>query len=95
MDTNTEAPKADPTRDRLSSPQDVRVQLSVVLARKELPMRDILNMARGSVIPFDRRVGAPVDLFINNRLVARGEIQISDTGSLEIQINEVATAAGE
>ena len=55
---------------------DVSVNVSVELGQCEMTMRDILQLAPGSVVQLDRAANAPVDLFVNQRLIARGEIVV-------------------
>jgi flagellar motor switch protein FliN/FliY len=56
-------------------------------------MAALFNLSRGSVIEFDKKVGEPVDLLANERLIARGEIQITDDGRLSISITEIVSSA--
>ncbi len=55
---------------------DVPVKLSVELGSCVLPMREVLQLAVGSVIQLDKVAEAPVDLFVNQKLVARGEVVV-------------------
>jgi flagellar motor switch protein FliN len=58
----------------LSVVQDISVRVSVVLGTTDLPVRQLLKLGRGAVVELNRRVGDPVDIYINDRLVARGEM---------------------
>lgn len=62
--------------ERLKAVYDVPVQVSAVLGRAQLPVNQLLKLGRGAVVELDRKVGEPVEIFVNNRLVARGEIII-------------------
>lgn len=53
---------------------DVPVRISVVLGRTKMPVSQLLKMNIGTVIELDRQVGEAVEIFVNDRLVARGEI---------------------
>ena len=53
---------------------DVPVRVSVVLGRTKMPVSGLLKLDTGTVIELDRQVGEAVEIFINDRLVARGEI---------------------
>ena len=55
---------------------DVPVSLSVELGTTQLPMKDVLELGEGSVITLDKEADAPVELFINGRLIARGEVVV-------------------
>jgi flagellar motor switch protein FliN/FliY len=53
---------------------DVPVQVSAVLGRTRMDIGDLLKLGPGAVLELDRRVGEAIDIYINNRLVARGEV---------------------
>lgn len=55
---------------------DVPVGLTVELGSCNLPMRDVLNLNVGSVVQLDKGADAPVELRVNNKLVARGEVVV-------------------
>lgn len=55
---------------------DIPVQVSVELGACQMPMRDVLALKPGSVVALDRLADAPVDLFVNDKLVARGEVVV-------------------
>jgi len=57
---------------------DITMGLTVELGRSEMPLKDILKLTKGSVIELDRLSGEPVDLFVNNKLIARGEVVVID-----------------
>ncbi|WP_342360427.1 flagellar motor switch protein FliN [Terrarubrum flagellatum] len=53
---------------------DVPVTVSAVLGRTRMPVGDLLKLEPGSVLDLDRSVGEAIDIYVNNRLVARGEV---------------------
>jgi flagellar motor switch protein FliN len=53
---------------------DVNVNLSLEIGRTQITIRDLLKLAPGSVVEFDRPAGDPLDVLVNNRLVAHGEV---------------------
>lgn len=57
---------------------DVPVKVQAVLGKSSMEVNQLLKLSPGSVIELDRRVGEAVDIFVNNRLVARGEVVIVD-----------------
>ena len=57
---------------------DVPVNISAVLGRSTLSVAALLQLAQGSVLELDRKVGEAIDIYVNNRLVARGEVVIVD-----------------
>ena len=57
---------------------DVKVKLSVELGACQMPMRDALQLNPGSVVKLDKAAQAPVDLYANQKRIARGEIVVVD-----------------
>jgi flagellar motor switch protein FliN len=73
--------------------RDVELQARLELGRARLPVRDLLALGPGAVVELDRLVGDPVDLFVNDRLVARGEIVVAG-GSFALKVTEVLPPDG-
>ncbi|HBR37021.1 MAG TPA: flagellar motor switch protein, partial [Sulfitobacter pontiacus] len=61
----------------------------VVLGRSRMPISELLNLTKGSVIELDRRVGEPVDIMINDRMVARGDLVRVQGDSLGVALREI------
>jgi flagellar motor switch protein FliN/FliY len=57
---------------------DVPVNISAVLGRAHLSVAQLLKLGQGSVLELDRKVGEAIDVYVNNRLVARGEVVVVD-----------------
>ena len=55
---------------------DVPVNIKAVLGRATMDVASLLKLSRGSLIELDRRVGEAIDIYVNNRLVARGELVV-------------------
>jgi flagellar motor switch protein FliN/FliY len=55
---------------------DIPVELSVELGTCSLPMRQVLQLEPGSIVQLDRTADAPVDVYVNHKLVARGEVVV-------------------
>jgi flagellar motor switch protein FliN len=72
---------------------DVKVRLSVELGRTELPIRDVVNIGRGSIIELDGTPGTPLDVRVNGVLVGRGEIVVIDEERLGLRFIEVVNPA--
>jgi flagellar motor switch protein FliN len=73
LDTTGERSAAD-----LAAVYDVPVNIQAVLGRAHLEVASLLRLTRGSVIELDRKVGEAIDIYVNNRLVARGEVVVVD-----------------
>ena len=57
---------------------DVPVNISAVLGKASLSVAQLLKLGAGSILELDRKVGEAIDIYVNNRLVARGEVVIVD-----------------
>src|SRR3546814_1614558 len=55
---------------------DVPVRVQAVLGRAQMEVNDLIKLTPGAVLSLDRRVGEAVDIYVNDRLVARGEVEI-------------------
>jgi flagellar motor switch protein FliN/FliY len=56
--------------------RDVEMDLRIELGRTHMYLEDVLRLRRGSVVPLDKMAGDPVDVFVNGRLIARGEVLV-------------------
>lgn len=74
----------------------VPIEVIVSVGRARPLVRDLLRLDRDAILPLDRRVDDPVELFIGDRLIARGELQEADDGSgqLTVRLTEVASPGG-
>jgi flagellar motor switch protein FliN/FliY len=69
----------------------IPITVKIVLGSATMPVADLAKLGRGAVIPLDRRVGEPVDVVVNGRIVARGEVVVTDddTSRFGIALTEV------
>jgi flagellar motor switch protein FliN/FliY len=67
-----------PSARELEAVYDVPVQISAVLGRATMHVSQLLKLGRGAVVELDRKVGEAIDIYVNNRLVARGEVVVVD-----------------
>lgn len=74
---------------RMSALSNVPVEIQVVLGTARMSIGNILNLGRGAVVEIDRKVGEQVDIQINHRPVARGEIIIVDEDRLGVTLTEI------
>ena len=77
-DAPAPGPAARPSVSSLEAVYGVPVQVAAVLGRATMPVSQLLRLGRGAVVTLDRKVGEPVDVYVNNRLVARGEVVVVD-----------------
>lgn len=60
----------------LDAVYDIPVQVSAVLGKAEMQVSQLLKLGRGAVVELDRKIGEAIDIYVNNRLVARGEVVV-------------------
>ena len=60
------------------SGDEITVDISVTLGTADLRVQQLLKLGRGAVVELDRKLGEAVDIYVNNRLVARGEVGVVD-----------------
>ena len=75
----------------LDAVSGIPVRVSAVLGRTSMSVDTVLKLGRGAVIELDRKVGEPVDVYLNDRLVARGEVVVVDD-MLGITMTEIIKA---
>jgi flagellar motor switch protein FliN/FliY len=71
---------------------DVPVRISVILGRTKMPVASLLKMDVGTVVELDRQVGEAIEIYVNDRLVARGEIVLVEN-RLGVTMTEIIKAA--
>jgi flagellar motor switch protein FliN/FliY len=75
QELTSEAPSALPPG-RLDMVLDIPIQLTVELGRTRIPIRNLLQLAQGSVVELDRLAGEPLDVLVNGCLIAQGEVVV-------------------
>jgi flagellar motor switch protein FliN/FliY len=86
----------DEPSERTSILGQVPIEITISVGRARPMVRDLLRLGRDAVLPLDRRVDDPVELFIGDRLIARGELQELDgaqAGYLGVRLTEVIPPA--
>ncbi len=70
-------PETPPTNaNELEAVYDIPVQVSAVLGKSTMRVSQLLKLGRGAVVELDRKVGEAIDIYVNDRLVARGEVVV-------------------
>ncbi|KMO40512.1 flagellar motor switch protein FliN [Methylobacterium variabile] len=88
-----DAPVAAKSAADLEQVFDVPVMVSAVLGSSRMPIGDLLRLGPGTVLELDRKVGEAIDIFVNNRLVARGEVVLVEE-RLGVTMTEIVKAEG-
>ena len=74
--------------------RDVDLNVKIELGRSRMVVEDVLKLAEGSVVELDKLAGDPVDVFVNDRLVARGEVLVLNDNFC-VRINEIMAGVKE
>jgi len=74
----------------------IPVNLQVVLGSATMPVANLMKLGRGAIVPLDHRVGEPVDVVVNGRIIARGEVVVveDDNSRFGISLTEIVGASG-
>lgn len=90
---SVESPSADSPN--LEAILSILVDVQVVIGAATMPVSDLMRLSRGAVVPLDHRVGQPVDVVVNGRVIARGEmVVLDDDGSrLGVSLTEIVGQA--
>jgi len=75
----------------LEAVYDIPVRVSAVLGKSTMQVSQLLKLGRGAVVELDRKVGEAIDIYVNNRLVARGEVVVVED-RLGITMTEIIKA---
>ncbi|NHO33838.1 flagellar motor switch protein FliN [Acetobacter sp. LMG 1636] len=73
----------------LEAVYDIPVTVSAVLGRSTMQVSQLLKLGRGAVVELDRKVGEAIDIYVNNRLIARGEVVMVDDNRLGVTMTEI------
>lgn len=89
-----DAPTEQPPRQTEGNPfSSVPIEITISVGKARPLIRDLLKLGKDAVLPLDRRVDDPVELYIGDRLIARGELEEMDgdhKGQLAVRLTEVA-----
>jgi flagellar motor switch protein FliN/FliY len=71
----------------------IPVVVQVVLGQASMPVSNLLKLGRGAIVPLDHRVGEPVDVMVNGRVIARGEIVVveEDSSRFGVSLTEIVS----
>ena len=73
---------------------NIPVEVQIVLGSAQMPVSELMALEKGSTVALNRRIGEPVDIVVNGRHIARGEITVleSDPSRFGVRLTEVITA---
>lgn len=95
--TNGAEKASDPADERIGSSRNldsilrIPVLIQVVLGSATMPVANLMKLGRGAIVPLDHRVGEPVDVVVNGRVIARGEVVVveDDNSRFGVSLTEI------
>lgn len=90
--SNTSSGSAKPNIDLIMG---IPVDVQVVLGSTTMPVANLMKLGRGAVVTLDKQIGDPVDIVVNGRVIARGEVIVleDDSSRFGVSLTEVITSA--
>jgi flagellar motor switch protein FliN/FliY len=73
----------------LEAVYEIPVTVSAVLGKTTMQVSQLLKLGRGAVVELDRKIGEAIDIYVNNRLIARGEVVMVDDQRLGVTMTEI------
>lgn len=77
-----------PDRNSESGLLDVPVRVDVVLGEARMPIEELMNLSSGEIVALEKSTSEPVDIYVSDRLMARGRLVIAD-GQLGVKLSEI------
>ena len=74
-----------------SSLMDVPVRVDIVLGESRMPIETLLNLSQGEIVALEKRTNEPVDIYVSDRLMARGRLVVAN-GELGVKLSEIVDA---
>ncbi|MFT8367809.1 MAG: flagellar motor switch protein FliN [Acetobacter papayae] len=71
---------------------DIPVKITAVIGTATMPVSQLLRLGRGAVVELDKKLGEAVDIYANNRLIARGEIVVVDDNYIGVTMTEILSS---
>src|SRR4051794_37579761 len=93
FETTTASAPVEPSSAELERLYDVPVELAVEIGRTQMTIRETLALGPGSIVTLDKLAGEPVDLLVNGKPIARGEVVVLDE-EFGLRVTEVLVAEG-
>ncbi len=89
LNAEDEAPAEKGPGHNIDAMLNVGLNVQIVLGRSRMPIAQLLKLSRGSIIELDKRIGQPVEVVINDRLVARGDLVKLDDDRIGVSLIEI------
>lgn len=84
--------KAPASGSQMEAVYDIPVKITAVIGTATMPVSQLLRLGRGAVVELDKKLGEAVDIYANNRLIARGEIVVVDDNYIGVTMTEILSS---
>lgn len=93
-DAPNDAPnKEDASGNRSEAVYDIPVKITAVIGTTSMPVSQLLRLGRGAVVELNKKLGEAVDIYANNRLIARGELVVVDDNNIGVTMTEILSSS--
>ncbi|MCO6160007.1 flagellar motor switch protein FliN [Asaia lannensis NBRC 102526] len=93
-DSTTETAAAgSSTAPRTEAVYDIPVKITAVIGTATMPVSQLLRLGRGAVVELNKKLGEAVDIYANNRLIARGELVVVDDNNIGVTMTEILSSS--
>ncbi|BAT20566.1 MULTISPECIES: flagellar motor switch protein FliN [Asaia] len=81
------------TAPRTEAVYDIPVKITAVIGTATMPVSQLLRLGRGAVVELNKKLGEAVDIYANNRLIARGELVVVDDNNIGVTMTEILSSS--
>lgn len=82
-----------PTASQMEAVYEIPVKITAVIGTATMPVSQLLKLGRGAVVELDKKLGEAVDIYANNRLIARGEVVVVDDNHIGVTMTEILSSS--
>lgn len=84
--------REDKSSNNIEALYEIPVRITAVIGTATMPVSQLVKMGRGAVVELDKKLGDAVDIYANNRLIARGEVVVVDDNHIGVTMTEIISA---
>lgn len=85
--------KANTASEQMEAMYEIPVKITAIIGTATMPVNQLLKLGRGAVVELDRKLGEAVDIYANNRLIARGEVVVVDDNHIGVTMTEILSSS--
>ncbi|MFT8665034.1 flagellar motor switch protein FliN [Acetobacter orientalis] len=85
--------KANAANEQMEAMYEIPVKITAIIGTATMPVNQLLKLGRGAVVELDRKLGEAVDIYANNRLIARGEVVVVDDNHIGVTMTEILSSS--